>query len=412
MEKALLGDQIIYASDIKKDWEYERTIRECSSKGLLRCPDEHCDSSLLKYCHGNKKRPYFAHRYTSECAYDKYDKQNATDVNYIKNLLYSHLLEKGSKVDVDVKVSEHQYSHIVIYEDGKRFAIELVKDTATTRKISKTIYQYKDIDILVSFVVIGSDFDFQNESEANFIRRYSLNESVNNELLVINKEGTEVYQYKLDDFEYTYFGNNIFEFKNLYSEKKLIEDLVFENSRLTLKGFDRRYDLWVEEKQKKYRAFLIPKEAKKDVDCDETSVFAPAIKVNNRDKKDVVDTSGVLSLKTDKKASDSENEKETFPVFDASIPRKISELSYIKNISLPYGKGPVGLIKWDEEDFIEKIQNVCYQRDEIAFKHLITKFLTASKIEQEIINKLWLEFKNKREDYFYILKVAHTKSQE
>ena len=88
MEKAIWQGKTICASDIKDKWEYEKNIRLASANRELMCPDIGCHSPILKYCHGNLKRPYFAHKKSSECDYDKYDRQNTPDIDNIKLLIY------------------------------------------------------------------------------------------------------------------------------------------------------------------------------------------------------------------------------------------------------------------------------------------------------------------------------------
>lgn len=379
MEKAILDGQVIYASDVKENYEYEKYIRECSSKGRLKCPDKNCSLPILRYCHGNKKEPYFAHRDASSCDYDKYDRENSATINHIKCLLYTLLSSQNIKVDSDVKVFAHHYAHLVVYTENKKYAFEIFKDSTTARKIDKIAKEYENNDIVFTLIVIGEDYDLKRESNANHIRRFSLNESSNNELIVINESGTEVYQYKLDLFNYDYCSKNLFEYNAIYCEKQKIENLTFEKDRLSIVGFLSRYFKWYEEKQNKYKIFLAPK---------------PVEKFISKEKKKISDVVKEIIK----------------PRLDVTTPRSISDLYFIKDITPP--KMRIKLVEWNESDFLKKLERICYERDEVDFKNLILKFMTANKGEQELINKLWKKYKIERNDYFYILKTAHEKSLE
>ena len=91
--------------------------------------------------------------------------------------------------------------------------------------------------------------------------------------------------------------------------------------------------------------------------------------------------------------------------------KKISELKFIELISLPTNKNPVELYPWSETDYIKRVQQVCYESSEIAFKQLITKMKTASGIELEIIKKLGRDFKENRPDCFYVFETAYKKAK-
>lgn len=394
MEKALWKNENIYASTVKESYEFEKLIREASSKGELRCSDTNCESPILKYCHGNKKRPYFAHKYVSDCDYDKYDRNNSEIINNIKSLIFEHLIKNGFKADVDKKVFEHQYAHIAVFKDVGFLAVELVSDSVTSRRINRVLDQYKTNDISVQFLVVGDYVLLENESDSNFIRRFSLNETFNNNLLVINETGSEIYQYRMDSFNYTYCGTRLPDYESVYYEKSDFEELMFENGFLTISGFDDRYNNWYNQKQCKFKEFI-------------TSKITPILKpqesnfnkVEFSHKDTVAPQKNVVSeIKT--------------PVIDESKMIELSELHYLEFISLPEGGTLVQLFPWTEEDFLNRLRRICYNSEESAFKQLITKMKNPTSEEKEIINGLWKRFKETRQDYFYVLKKAFDKSKE
>lgn len=52
MEKALLDGQVVYASQIAKNYMTEKNIRLFSREKKLRCTDPGCKKPLVRYCHG------------------------------------------------------------------------------------------------------------------------------------------------------------------------------------------------------------------------------------------------------------------------------------------------------------------------------------------------------------------------
>lgn len=406
MEKAIWKGEIIYASDVKDKYEFENVIRLASANGELQCPDGCCDSPTLKYCHGNKKRPYFAHKHTSNCDYDTYDKSNTQNINDIKLLVYNHLTNKGFKVEMDVKMFEHQYAHIVVNENNNPYVIVIVQNSVTARKISRIVSQYKIHKIPIKFLVIGNATISQNESNYNFIRRFSLNDSANNDLLVINEEGTELYQSRLDKYGYVYQGYKLYDYDEIYFEESSFEELTFEDAELTISGFGSRYNEWYNEKQERYKNFIEEKNRIKIVPLvHKTIEFPPTVKIEEEPSTPIeVDILKKSKLKP-----------VVLPPINTSEVIKTKDLSFIEEIFLPEGKDKkisdlFGI--WTEEDFIDRLEKVCYRKDEVAFKHLIVKMKTATPAEKELYIRIGKEFKESRPDYHYILQTAYKKANK
>ena len=150
---------------------------------------------------------------------------------------------------------------------------------------------------------------------------------------------------------------------------------------MSIGGFLSRYVKWYEAKQNKYKMFLAPKPLEK-------TIF--------KEKKKTIDVVKKII-------------KPPF-IVDVATPINISDLCFIENITPPNKK--IKLVEWNESVFLKKLEKICYERDEVVFKNLILKFMTANKREQELINKLWKKYKTERNDYFYILKTAREKSSE
>ena len=74
MERALWNETKLVAGEAAADFHLEKQVRRASTEGALVCPDPEC-GGILRYCHGEVKRPYFAHRGASaSCGYAAYDK--------------------------------------------------------------------------------------------------------------------------------------------------------------------------------------------------------------------------------------------------------------------------------------------------------------------------------------------------
>ena len=74
MENAIWNGRTLVACEVAENYEEEKEVRKASYSGELRCPDEGCLSPILKYCHGEIREPYFAHRDNAECDYVLFEK--------------------------------------------------------------------------------------------------------------------------------------------------------------------------------------------------------------------------------------------------------------------------------------------------------------------------------------------------
>ena len=82
MENAIFNGNLIVALEISKDFDTENMIREEGKYRHLRCPDPNCKSPFLRYCHGEKKQPYFAHLSNVSCDYSDYDMTPASQYSF------------------------------------------------------------------------------------------------------------------------------------------------------------------------------------------------------------------------------------------------------------------------------------------------------------------------------------------
>lgn len=107
------------------------------------CPDENCKHRILKYCHGDKKQPYFSHIINTDCEYEKYDNETTEYTKAVKKLLYSHLKNQGYNVEMDVKLVEKHYSHLVITENGMSFPIEIITKFSSANRLDYVKKKYR-----------------------------------------------------------------------------------------------------------------------------------------------------------------------------------------------------------------------------------------------------------------------------
>ena len=104
--------------------DIEKKIREASYRGELRCPDPECRNPILKYCHGEIREPYFAHRDMTECDYLEYEKSSGM-FREIRRKLYEHFAGLNYPVTIEVKTLAHHYTPLLFtWENGRKTALE------------------------------------------------------------------------------------------------------------------------------------------------------------------------------------------------------------------------------------------------------------------------------------------------
>ena len=254
MEFAIWNGKKISASDVSAEYSYEKQVRGISSKELL-CPDPNCANPILRYCHGDKKDAYFAHVCNENCDYGDYDRDTPSQIKLVCKRLYNHLASLGYKVQMEVKVLEHHYTHILITtNNNERIAVELGNQRTSEKRIEKITQEYKDAGILVQWIVVDNLDTPEGEDSVYFLKRYVLNESSNNALIIIEPETYRVGQYKIDEKRYFAAGREIYSpnYPKVYSAEKCMEDIVVENNGIALPGFIKSYNSWLEKKNKQF----------------------------------------------------------------------------------------------------------------------------------------------------------------
>ncbi len=111
--------------------------------------------------------------------------------------------------------------------------------------------QYQTQNIDVQWIVIGETDHAVEEKHTYFSHRHCLNRFG---LLIINAENLTIMQQIDDPNPYTFRGKEV-ESKNYppqYIEDGYIDKLVIENNRISIKGFNGRYQSWLEKKKRKF----------------------------------------------------------------------------------------------------------------------------------------------------------------
>lgn len=247
MERALWNNKEYYANDVVNDFDTENKIRKASHKELF-CPDSQCNTPILRYCHGEKKRAYFAHIKNSKCDYGDFDRKNKF-IREIRIKLFQLFREKGYDVKIEQKLLPKHYAQLEVKIGGKSIAIEIGTKATTASQISFLEEEYGKRNINLEWIVIGDIQPSIKENGVFFLKRYELNRSAKNDLIVISHDATKAIQYRMDTKEYSCKNIDWREFQEIYSENAGIEELCFEKGTLTLLGFNQRYEQWLRDKQ-------------------------------------------------------------------------------------------------------------------------------------------------------------------
>lgn len=271
MEKALYNGEEILSFEISKNYELEKSIRKASGRKELLCPDENCQNRVLKYCHGDKKQPYFAHVINTNCGYEKYDRETTEYTKEIKRILFWHFKQLGYNVQMDVKLLDRHYSHLVITQNGNKYPIEIISKFSTANRLDFIKKKYDESKFHVNWIVTDISADLDDsliESELNFAKRFSLNETDDNVLITIDLSGKIITQYQMDSKQYCFDGREIYSdnYPKIFKKRSNIDDLVFENGNLLIKGFYESSSQYFAKKEKAFEKKIIELKTQKETE--------------------------------------------------------------------------------------------------------------------------------------------------
>lgn len=163
MEYALWNNQEIIASSIGKDYALEKQIRVSSKRQELRCPE--CDT-IVRYCHGDRKVPYFAHRGAEKCPYNDFDNQTSQSVKAVIVAISDKLQSAGFNVErTKIAVTNH-VSHLLIHcSDSLTLAVEFITTRIGAEKTNKLVSLYREAGIPAQFIVVSDKLDVSSEDQ-------------------------------------------------------------------------------------------------------------------------------------------------------------------------------------------------------------------------------------------------------
>ena len=280
MENALWKGINLVACEVAVNYEREKEVRKASYGGELCCPDEGCLSPVLKYCHGEIKEPYFAHRENTDCDYARFEKSNGL-FHGLRVKLYEHFKACDYPVKMETKVLPHHYSHLYFeWEDGRKTAIEIGTKLANVIDVERLQEEYDKANIRVAWLVADRTGKVITEDHTYFMKRFCLNESENRDLIVIGYDGMHVTHYREDPNSYLVDGQEMVSenYPKLFSYEACLSDLYFEEGVLTTRGFEEAYLDYLKEKQV---AFAVYKEQVEE----ENAYFRRQYEVLHRDRQ-------------------------------------------------------------------------------------------------------------------------------
>lgn len=267
MEHGIWQGRRLLAMEIAAQYELEKEVRRASGRGELRCPDPECGSPVIKYCHGEIRGAYFAHRTQEDCDYALFDKRDSGVMRGIRQKLYEHLKRQGVPVELEVKALPHHYVPLLITEEkGRKTVIEVGSQQTTIRQLEKLQLACVQADVRLRWLVADETDTLVRENQTYFLKRYLLNESASKSLLVVSWDGSRLTQYRRDEKRYVKNGVSWLPegYSSTYMESAPLQKLCYENGELSIHGFEERYLSWQEEKQAAFEAEMRQLEEEKE----------------------------------------------------------------------------------------------------------------------------------------------------
>ncbi len=252
MEHAIWKGEELTAFEVAEEYFYEKKVREASFRGELRCPDPECRNPILKYCHGEIREAYFAHRDMTECDYLEYEKSSGM-FREIRRKLYEHFAGLGYAVETEVKVLAHHYAHLLFtWEDGSMTALELGTKSTNVRDVQALSAAYRENGIGLVWLVVDEPERGVAENHTYFLKRFCLNESSDNSLVVLGYDGNRVTQYKEDPNRYYENERELIyhEYPRMFIKESHRSELCFEKGILTTRGFAEQFEAYVEARRR------------------------------------------------------------------------------------------------------------------------------------------------------------------
>jgi hypothetical protein len=156
--------------------------------------------------------------------------------------LFNHFTALGYKVETECKLLKHHYSPVFCSKENESFVIEMGDSRTTMGHVEKLQREYALKQISIKWLVVGEETLFPRENGVSFLKRFLLNESKNNDFILV--DGNEIMQYRLDKKVYKLDG-----YSEIYKEKATLKELCVVNGELSINGFDSRFLNWQNKKE-------------------------------------------------------------------------------------------------------------------------------------------------------------------
>lgn len=272
---ALWNGELLNADDIAQTEGIETKIRIASTHKELRCKDPSCTAPVVCYKHGAKRGTHFAHINKGNCDYADFDKNDISIVRDARGLLFQHFTNLGYDVQREQKLpNSRRYCHLIFHIGGRNIVLQIAQSTTSATDIKAMTEECEKSGYELLWIVLGNSDDIQYEKENYHAMRYSFNHSAKNDLLIFDLDKGKISQTRWDDKKnYSYMGHLMLQHGgqdvHLYREIKKFNKLRIINGNLTLEGFDKRFDDWVQAKDTAFQ------EMKQRIDLEFQRIYEP-----------------------------------------------------------------------------------------------------------------------------------------
>lgn len=260
MDKCLYNGEIIYSFEVAKSYEKEKEIRECSD---LMCCNPEC-MSPVRYKHGTKKSPYFAHISTNKiCDYDKYTHKNSEIFKKVHQLTFNHFRTLyDNSVDIDIKIIKEpsHYTALTITNATNNYAIDIIDKRISSSVMSRRSALYKSLNytglqLIIDENVIG---ELNERSDFYYSIKYELNNSNNNIAIIIDKKNMTFTYCRLDKSSYIYKGFDTLSMgkRNVFSKPFDLSELIVDSKGFSVPRLDKEYADWIDSRKSKYTEYI------------------------------------------------------------------------------------------------------------------------------------------------------------
>lgn len=400
IEKAIWKGKEIFAFEISQDYNDEKIIRQASGRKELLCPDENCKNRILKYCHGEKKQPYFAHVVNTDCGYEKYDNETTEYTKAIKRLLYSHLKKHGYDVKMDVKLVDKHYSHLVVIENGVSYPIEIFTKFSSANRLDTIKRKYDEKQIKSNWIVTDinpNDDDSVVESELSFAKRFSLNETDDNSLITIDLTGNSVVQYCMDTNTYTFDGIEISSknYPNIFKFTSDLSNIEFSDGKLQVSGFKEAFNGFLIKKKRAFDKKLLQlKEQKEKNRIEAQKAFEEAQRFANLIKeKRLQEEQEREKIRQEQEKEKQKKRKKKRVTLQKPKEHSLEEIfiSLSETKLMPYNPDSKDqMLKWDKSKFEQSFEKIIMEPS-TEFKMIVQKLRYGTQTERMIFKQLYDE---------------------